>query len=489
MPPYNNIIGLDPLLIDPENGNYQPESGSPAGAYGCQIFSRSQNNQITKNKYLPKLSEFRDTIEVSGSISEDTNWNADNVMVNGDITIESNAILTISPGTNIIFTGYYQLLVEGALIAIGSPIDRIIFTAEDSSLFSHDNFPLGCWNGIFFKNENCSLPTSQLCYATIEYSKALEDENLEFSGNMGGAIRVYNRSDLIIYNNIIRNNVAHYGGAIACYKDANPIIFSNLISNNYALDNVGAIFLAYSYPRITNNTIAGNYIYNIDPYVETCGIKSFISKPILKNNIIWDNDADQPYIQQQIWEAKEYHATYNNIQDLIWENDNIDVDPNFTDYDGNAFYLNNSSPSIDAGTNDIYFLTQLDVIGNGRFWGNSIDQGCYEIVQTSTENSSIEIDNYWLNCFPNPLAFKNNQTTTTICFNLIEQANILEISIYNVKGQFVKQLDNISKTSGSKRIVWNGLDQAGKTVSSGIYFYHLNLNGISVAQNKMVVIK
>ena len=36
--PYYNVIGLDPQLLDPEQGDFRLQPGSPALGYGCRVF-------------------------------------------------------------------------------------------------------------------------------------------------------------------------------------------------------------------------------------------------------------------------------------------------------------------------------------------------------------------------------------------------------------------------------------------------------------------
>jgi len=48
------------------------------------------------------------------------------------------------------------------------------------------------------------------------------------------------------------------------------------------------------------------------------------------------------------------------------------------------------------------------------------------------------------------------------------------LSVYNVKGQLVKQLKNEVMSKGHHTVVWNGKNNNNKSVSSGIYFIRIN---------------
>ena len=95
-----------------------------------------------------------------------------------------------------------------------------------------------------------------------------------------------------------------------------------------------------------------------------------------------------------------------------------------------------------------------------------------------TQNNNIQIYN-----FPNPF-----NPTTTIEFSIQIDSKI-ELTIYNIKGQKVKMLSNKNFIEGNHSILWNGKDDSDKFVSSGIYFYKLNVNGKTEAVTKCLLLK
>ncbi|MCK5051024.1 MAG: S8 family serine peptidase [Candidatus Cloacimonetes bacterium] len=103
------------------------------------------------------------------------------------------------------------------------------------------------------------------------------------------------------------------------------------------------------------------------------------------------------------------------------------------------------------------------------------------ITENDLPAPSIHLANY-----PNPF-----NPTTTISFSLTtEHTENTEISIYNLKGQKVKTLAiTLSPESslGKGLVIWNGKDQNNQPVSSGIYFYKLNIENSPV--NKMILMK
>jgi hypothetical protein len=65
---------------------------------------------------------------------------------------------------------------------------------------------------------------------------------------------------------------------------------------------------------------------------------------------------------------------------------------------------------------------------------------------------------------PNPF-----NPETVISFSLHEDQHTI-IKIYNMKGELVKKLVNRNLKAGYHQILWNGQDENGKAVASGLYF-------------------
>jgi hypothetical protein len=95
----------------------------------------------------------------------------------------------------------------------------------------------------------------------------------------------------------------------------------------------------------------------------------------------------------------------------------------------------------------------------------------------TSEIVGLRISNY-----PNPF-----NPSTTINYNIPKDGDV-KLNIYNLKGQLVKTLVSESKKSGSYKITWNGDDQAGNRVSSGLYFTRIESNGKTLT-NKMLMLK
>ena len=84
--------------------------------------------------------------------------------------------------------------------------------------------------------------------------------------------------------------------------------------------------------------------------------------------------------------------------------------------------------------------------------------------------------------YPNPF-----NPITTLRYNLPEDA-LVNISIYDMVGRQIKTLVNGSQTAGYKSIQWNATNNAGQTVSAGIYLYTI-VAGEYRQTKKMILLK
>ncbi|MCL5019914.1 MAG: T9SS type A sorting domain-containing protein, partial [Patescibacteria group bacterium] len=100
----------------------------------------------------------------------------------------------------------------------------------------------------------------------------------------------------------------------------------------------------------------------------------------------------------------------------------------------------------------------------------------------AVEASSLP-DHYSLNQnYPNPF-----NPVTVIQFALPEQAYV-NLDIYNILGQRVRTLVHTQMPAGYHQFEWNGRNDAGQPVSSGIYIYRLRANKFTDVR-KMIFMK
>ncbi len=328
-----NVIGEDPLLSDPSNGDYSLQPGSPAAGFGCYTFPERKKIPLQdkiQNYNLITLTDKR--LEVEGEISVNTMWDADTIAVVGDLTINNDVILEIAPGTNIEFAGFYSISVAGTIIAEGDPENRILFHSSSSQLYQPDTTMEGSWNGINFINTATTNQLSVFTYCIFENSKSLTEDRL------GGVISCYNFSKLNVTNCIFRNNLAVFGSVFGCNYNSAPVVTGNLFYDNDAITAGSPFYIKYSHPVINYNTITSNTIQNEDEWYVTGIIHTYIAKPQLTGNIIRDNFTNY-YFGDQILEGKAFYLNYNNIENWEGGTGNIDLPAQFLMQEANPYYL------------------------------------------------------------------------------------------------------------------------------------------------------
>ena len=83
---------------------------------------------------------------------------------------------------------------------------------------------------------------------------------------------------------------------------------------------------------------------------------------------------------------------------------------------------------------------------------------------------------------PNPF-----NPSTVIGYQLPE-AGLVRLAVYNLLGQEVRVLVNESKDAGSFTATWDGTDELGRRVASGIYLYRIQAGDFS-ASRRMLLLK
>ena len=84
--------------------------------------------------------------------------------------------------------------------------------------------------------------------------------------------------------------------------------------------------------------------------------------------------------------------------------------------------------------------------------------------------------------YPNPF-----NPSTTIQYKILQPGSV-NLSIFNLTGQKVKEFEFESQPAGTHSFVWDGRDRKGRRVASGLYIYSVKF-GNSVITKKMMVLK
>ena len=125
--------------------------------------------------------------------------------------------------------------------------------------------------------------------------------------------------------------------------------------------------------------------------------------------------------------------------------------------------------------------TQGFPVGNLHAFPDKLAE--WQTLATEDENISLEPSSFSLKQnYPNPF-----NPSTEISFSLEANSNI-ELAIFNVIGQKVRVLENGSRLAGTHTIKWDGRDQLGNAMPTGLYFYTLT-DGANSITKKMALMK
>ncbi len=154
-------------------------------------------------------------------------------------------------------------------------------------------------------------------------------------------------------------------------------------------------------------------------------------------------------------------------------------DPNFvpspSELVHSATETNWADPEYD-GWPVYYKVTALD------FVENESDPAGAETVTAVAEPVIPQTYGLYPNV-PNPF-----NPTTAIRYDVPAGGGVVTLQIYNVSGALIRTLLDGPQTAGQKTITWNGRDNRGRDVASGVYFYRMTGPGFADTR-KMVLLQ
>jgi len=129
---------------------------------------------------------------------------------------------------------------------------------------------------------------------------------------------------------------------------------------------------------------------------------------------------------------------------------------------------------VESGHTYFYKLVSVDFEGKV----NSFTP----VAVSTTDNAALPGRHELTQNFPNPF-----NPSTTIKYILTNDTNV-QLTVYNMLGDFITQLVNEDQSSGLYSINWNASDDKGTLVSAGIYFYELQTDETTLVR-KMIYTK
>jgi parallel beta-helix repeat protein len=196
---------------------------------------------------------------VSGQILIDTTWDTAGspYIVVGNVTVVNGVTLTVDPGVDVKFDGYFALFVDGTMNANGNNGNMVTFTSNSMAPNKDD------WFSIYVNSTGkVSMDYCDVSYSTLgillNYSSNNVISNSDITMNNLTGIYLMGASNSEIIDNDISSNTFY--GIFSFYSEYVNITDSRIIDNEDPVFGTGyGIYLFGSnHTRILNNNISFN---------------------------------------------------------------------------------------------------------------------------------------------------------------------------------------------------------------------------------------
>jgi len=136
----------------------------------------------------------------------------------------------------------------------------------------------------------------------------------------------------------------------------------------------------------------------------------------------------------------------------------------------------------ESGPAPVDCTCRLPVKGDCFSGAYDLDQRVAQVMSYGDPNASMPREFALHQNHPNPF-----NPSTTISYSLAEASEV-KLVVYNITGQVVATLLDDYREAGEHSVVWDGNDESGRHVSSGIYFYTIRA-GQFTDSRKMILMK
>ena len=190
---------------------------------------------------------------------------------------------------------------------------------------------------------------------------------------------------------------------------------------------------------------------------------------------------------------KEADVDYDGDMDVIYSNIQDGGIENFCIAENNGDFTNLTTSLLDECYGERFgYFSKIEFVDINN---DSVKDIVYSVsrekaikviindCEISNKDDSVESLSTKLSSnYPNPF-----NPETKIIYSMAK-AGRAELTVYNIKGQKVKTLIDENVTSGEHSVVWNGKNEKGNNVSSGVYFYRIKTSD-GVQSKKMLLLK
>ena len=121
--------------------------------------------------------------------------------------------------------------------------------------------------------------------------------------------------------------------------------------------------------------------------------------------------------------------------------------------------------------------------GLGELYVIDLDGGrVFRIVSATSNVPEIQDQPFLAQNIPNPF---NPQTE--IAFAVKTAGSRVSLMVFDAAGHLVRTLVDGTLPAGDHMAVWNGTNNTGARVESGVYLYRLDVNGVAVSRKMLLL--
>lgn len=335
---------------------------------------------------------------------------------------------------------FYQKVYEKGHSNISEDdLSAILFSVRDSV----ENTPIKDWykRQYIFKGE---VPDGAFIYSRISYDNQTADCLERFTTPFGWGITPIINANVTWHAYDYQNNILDQGNTSTNMYGVGSVEFSSIDKPVYE-----RIKVISSFDNRAKDTVYRTIGY-LDNYLGVFGVITFADSGTIKiSNMFNSDDYYSTIVSKGFFLFPTLYNKKGSFRVTFKSHDNIEYTRVFNK-DASSYFL-----LIDKKTSDVTnVLSDYDPKINFELFNN----------------------------YPNPF-----NPTTTIIFQ-ISQAGNVKINIFDISGRLIKQLINEQIDAGEYSTIWDGRDNNGKKVSSGIYFYQI-ISGEFIQSKKMILLK
>jgi hypothetical protein len=304
-------------------------------------------------------------------------------------------------------------------------------------------------------NDSPNSTSGLLSWYASTYWEIWAEDDANFDGDYTAVVRfhfddipgIVSESEICLYR---RDNAA-----VSSWSEVSAV----LNDEGDPMDGVGSMEITIS--ETTPGSFGGQYILTYgESAVELVSFSAIGGYEEV--TLEWETRSEFNNREWRIVRATEVDGEFRSIATIVAE--------------GKPHHYHYTDSSLAGGTDYFYKLGDVDENGNIKWHGPVIATAklCRIVSFAIPQN------------FPNPF-----RKSTTIRFSVSgrshKQSRYVKLQIFDIAGRLINTLVNGERRSGAHEIEWDGEDEHGEKVRSGVYFCRLSAENHTETRKIMVV--